>query len=79
MNGKAIISTLPYVLKYDIKKELYNQYTARCLRIITENTAMLSQGNYIAVELDEILNPKLEIKHIEGETSEKIKAKLRGG
>ena len=78
MNGKAIISTLPYVLKSDIEKELYNQYTARCLRIITENTAMLSQGNYIAVELDEILNPKPKIEHIEGETSEKIKAKLRG-
>lgn len=78
MNGKAIISTLPYVLKADIEKELYNQYTAKCLRIITENTAMLSQGNYIAVELDEILNPKPEIEHIEGETSEKIKAKLRG-
>ena len=78
MNGKTIISTLPYVLKADIEKELYNQYTAKCLRIITENTAMLSQGNYIAVELDEILNPKPEIKYIEGETSEKIKAKLRG-
>ena len=78
MNGKAIISTLPYVLKADIEKELYNQYTAKCLRIITENTATLSQGNYIAVELDEILNPKPEIEHVEGETSEKIKAKLRG-
>ena len=78
MNGKAIISTLPYVLKADIEKELYKQYTAKCLRIITENTAMLSQGNYIAVELDEILNPKPKIEHIEGETSEKIKAKLRG-
>ena len=78
MNGKAIISTLPYKIKADIEKELYQQYTARCLRIITENTAMLSQGQYIAVEYDEILNPKPEIKHIEGETSEKIKAKLRG-
>lgn len=78
MNGKAIISTLPYVLKADIEKEMYNQYTARCLRIITENTAMLSQGHYVTVELDEILNPKPEIEHIEGETSEKIKAKLRG-
>lgn len=78
MNGKAIISTLPYVLKADIEKEMYNQYTAKCLRIITENTAMLSQGNYIAVELDEILNPKPETKYVEGETSERIKSKLRG-
>lgn len=78
MNGKTIISTLPYVLKADIEKEMYNQYIAKCLRIITENTAVLSQGQYITVELDEILNPKPEIKHIEGETSEKIKAKLRG-
>ena len=78
MNGKAIIATLPCKIKADVEKELYYQYTAKCLRIITENTAMLSQGNYIAVELDEILNPKPEIKHIEGETSKKIKAKLRG-
>lgn len=78
MNGKAIISTLPYKMKADIERELYQQYTARCLRIITENTAVLSQGQYITVELDEILNPKPEIEHVEGETSEKIKAKLRG-
>lgn len=78
MNGKAIISTLPYRINADIEKELYYQYTARCLRIITENTAILSQGQYITVELDEILNPKPEIEHVEGETSEKIKAKLRG-
>lgn len=78
MNAKAIISTLPYRINADIEKELYYQYTARCLRIITENTAMLSQGQYITVELDEILNPKPEIEHVEGETSEKIKAKLRG-
>lgn len=78
MNGKTIIATLPYKIKADIEKELYYQYTAKCLRMITENTAALSQGQYIAVEYDEILNPKPEIKHIEGETSEKIKAKLRG-
>jgi hypothetical protein len=78
MNGKTIIAILPYKIKADIERELYQQYTARCLRIITENTAMLSQGHYVAVELDEILNPKPEIKHIEGETSAKIKAKLRG-
>ena len=78
MNGKAIISTLPYKMKADIERELYQQYTARCLRIITENTAVLSQGQYITVELDEILNPKPETEHVEGETSEKIKAKLRG-
>lgn len=78
MNGKAIISTLPYKMKADIERELYQQYTARCFRIITENTAVLSQGQYITVELDEILNPKPEIEHVEGETSEKIKAKLRG-
>ena len=78
MNGKTIIATLPYKMKADIEREFYYQYTARCLRIITENTAMLSQGNYVAIDLDEILNPKPEIKHIEGETSAKIKAKLRG-
>ena len=78
MNGKAIIATLPYKIKADVERELYQQYTARCLRIITENTAVLSQGQYITVELDEILNPKPETEHVEGETSEKIKAKLRG-
>ena len=78
MNGKTIIATLPYKIKADIERELYYQYTARCLRIITENTAVLSQGQYVTVELDEILNPKPKIEHIEGETSEKIKAKLRG-
>lgn len=77
MNGKAIIATLPYKIKENVEKEFCQEYTARCLRLLTENTAILSQGKYMTLELTEILNPKPEIIYIKGETSEKIKAKLR--
>lgn len=47
-------------------------YYAECLRIITENTAKISGGSYIAVTLSDILNPK----PVDNRTGEELAADI---
>lgn len=47
-------------------------YYAECLRIITENTAKIGGGSYIAVKLADILNPK----QVENRTGEELAADI---
>ena len=47
-------------------------YYAECLRIITENTAKIGGGSYIAVKLADILKPK----QVENRTGEEIAADI---
>ena len=66
-------------MKKDVEEEAYKQYVTRCLRVITENSAMVTQGQgtYIAKEYDDIINPKPEKVVIEGGAKESILSKLR--
>ena len=77
LSGKAIVNVLPVLLKEEIEKELLRSYSTRCLRIITENTAMLSQGHYISIDFDDILNPKVEPEENNLNAASNIRAKLR--
>ena len=77
MGIKAILSTLPYVIKSNVEKELWQNYVAKCARIVTENTAKMVQGRYIEADYGDIINPKPQKKYIKGEIANKIKAKLR--
>jgi hypothetical protein len=79
MSVRAVISTLPYKLKYDVEEYAYKQYVTRCLRILTENSAIVSQGQgkYIAKEYDDIINPKPEKVIEKGDAKKSICAKLR--
>ena len=47
-------------------------YCAECLRIITENTAKISGGNYITAKLADIINPK----PVDNRTGEEIAADI---
>lgn len=84
MSARAIIATIGYKIKENTEAELYRNYTARCLRILTENTAVPAvyysegeQGSYLSVEFDDIINPKPQKEYVKGEIAEGIKAKLR--
>ena len=68
---------MPYKIKADFENELYRKYTARCVRLMTENTARMVQGQYIEAEYEDLINPKSPKKYTKGEISNKIKAKLR--
>jgi hypothetical protein len=50
---------------------------AKCARLCTENTAGLSQGQYLTVEYEDIIHKKPQITQKQGEATEKIRAKLR--
>lgn len=79
MSVRTILSTLPYKLKDDVEEYAYKQYVARCLRILTENTAIVSlgQGKYIKKEYDDIINPKPEKVIEKGDAKRSICEKLR--
>ena len=84
MSARAVVATIGYKIKQDAEIEAYRNYTARCLRILTENTAVpagyYSKGDvgaYLTLEYDDIINQKPVKEHKKGEIAEKIKAKMR--
>ena len=46
------------LFKYRQKEEAIKIYYGECLRLISENTARISQGEYMTSKLDDVLNPK---------------------
>lgn len=72
------MNTLSYKMRDDLEDLLWREYTARCLRILTENTAKrTNNGQYLNIDYYDLINPKPEIKHKKGEIANKIKSKLR--
>lgn len=67
---------MPYKIKYDTEKTLYRNYTARCLRMITESTAGMVNGKYMVAEYDDLINPKPEEKRSADEIINGIKKKI---
>ena len=67
---------MPYKIKSDAETDLWRKYTARCMRMITENTAGMVNGKFISVEYEDIINPKPEEKRSADEIIGNIKDKL---
>ena len=67
---------MPYKIKADVETELWRKYTARCMRMIGENTAGMVNGKFISVEYEDIINPKPEEKRSADEIIGGIKDKL---
>lgn len=81
MSARAILSTIPYKIKENEEKAAFMDYTARCLRIITENTAKFGGGSYMKAEFSDIVKPQ-NIDHrnaeqIISDTVENIGIELR--
>lgn len=62
MGMRATLAALPHLIKEARELELYREYTARCLRVISENTAKACGGGctYISAEYTDILADKQE-------------------
>ena len=44
----------------DAEEEIYKNYVARCVRVVTENTARMARGgSYITKEYEDIVHPKV--------------------
>ena len=50
----------------------YRIYVTNCLRIISENTARMSNGSYVTAKFEDIINPK----PTENRTGEEIAADI---
>ena len=68
---------MPYKIKADAENELYRKYMARCVRLLTENSAGMVQGKFISAEYEDLINPKPQVDYEKGEIANRIKAKLR--
>lgn len=73
-----MIAALPDVLKDRKERDLWREYVAESLRIITENTgrAALEGGRCITVKYADIINPKPPENRTGNEIIEHMKAKL---
>ena len=58
MGAKAILAALPFLLKEQAKKELYDVYMAECLYCIAENTAKYVGGVHMTQKYTDIINKK---------------------
>lgn len=58
MGARAIILALPYAIKQSQEEELYRVYIAKCVQMLTENTAKMCHGRYITLEYTELISPK---------------------
>ena len=67
---------MPYKIKADLESEVWLKYSARCLRLITENTAGMVNGKLISVEYEDIINPKPEEKRSANEIINGLKNKI---
>lgn len=57
MSAKAIISTISIKIRQDREREVWEDYVAQCLRVISENTAKAVQGVFVGKEYRDIINP----------------------
>ena len=67
---------MPYKIKADLENEVWLKYTARCLRLMTENSAGMVNGKLISVEYEDIINPKPEEKRSADDIINGIKNKI---
>ena len=67
---------MQYKIKADLENEVWRKYMARCLRLMTENTAGMVNGKLISVEYEDIINPKPEEKRSADEIINGLKYKI---
>lgn len=58
MRGKAMVAALPYAVRLEAEAALYREYTARCIRLIGENTAKACGGTYVTAEYTDLIARK---------------------
>lgn len=55
---RALICALPSILKQKADEQVFRIYVSDSLKIIGENTAKMSGGNYLQVRYIEMITPK---------------------
>jgi hypothetical protein len=78
MPVRSILVALPLAIQKEIEEEIYRLYTAKCIRLLTENTAKAVQdgASYITAEYESFVRPTKEKQTKEGEAKKTIRDKL---
>lgn len=77
MSVRAILAVLPAVLQRDYEDEVYRQYTAEALRLISECVASRLSGAYLQHKYEDIIHPKPQDTRTGEEIIAHMKSKLR--
>lgn len=76
MSVRAILTSLEYKIKSDVEAHAYRTYTARALKVLTENVANALGGKSMAITYEEFINPKPVDNRSAEEIIEDIKKKM---
>lgn len=76
MSVRAILESLEYKIKADMEMHAYRRYTARALKVLTEDIANAFGGKSMAITYEEFINPKPTDNRSEEEIVEDIKKKM---
>ncbi len=67
MGARALICALPLVIKRQAEEQAYRIYVTDALKIIGENTAKLSCGNYLTHRYIDAITPRKQETRTEDE------------
>lgn len=76
MSVRAILTSLEYKIKEDMEMYAYRRYTARALKVLTEDIANAFGGKSMAITYEEFINPKPADNRSAEEIIEDIKKKM---
>lgn len=76
MSVRAILVSLEYNIKADMEMYAYRTYTARALKVLTEDIANAFGGKSMAITYEEFINPKPADNRSAEEIIEDIKKKM---
>lgn len=73
MRARALIYALPSLLKSNAEEQIYRIYVSDALKIIGENTAKFSEGNYLKNRYLDLITPQKQEKRTEAEIIAQVK------
>lgn len=73
-----MISVLPALIKRDAEESTLRLYATDALKLIAENTAKFSGGNYMKLRWADIINPPKKESRTADEIIEHMKKRLEG-
>lgn len=76
MSVRAILVSLEYKINADMEMHAYRRYTARALKVLTEDFANAFGGKSMAITYEEFINPKPDDNRSAEEIIEDIKKKM---
>lgn len=79
VRARALLAAFPVLLKEQVRREIYRNYTAEAARLLVENVARLSSGSYLQARYEDLVSFKPEETRTEEEIIAQVRRALGGG